>query len=140
MRVASLGVARPAYYDRNATSAIQTYVATVSPHSQTTRWTTTVAAGTKLVVEAATVFVQRATAATTPLEVYGRVRITSGANVMVLAGNAFTSNTLAVLYVDKASAGTTIYAGETVTGVTSDGSTGGTAFFEIDFKGTVYDA
>lgn len=140
MRVASLGVARPAYYDRNATSSIQTYVAIVAPHSFTTRWTTTVASGTKLVVEAATTFVERITAATTAAEVYGRIRITSGANVMVLSAQAFTSNTIAVCYIDKASYGTTLYAGESIAGVTSDGSTGGTAFFEIDFKGTVYDA
>ena len=50
MKITSYAVARPQYYDRGAVSTFFSYAATLSQHAATTRWTTTVAAGKKLLL------------------------------------------------------------------------------------------
>jgi len=141
MRVGSFAVARPNYYDRNATSTLQNYGVTLSPHTDTTRWTTTVAAGKKLSVELIHIYQERRTVATTPLQVNIQVNITSGATTAL---SVFTND------LGTATVGTrdyrlvtnvcTLYPGEVIYASTSDASTGGTILFLVVMKGTTYDA
>lgn len=141
MRVASLGVARPAYYDRNATSQVNAYSAGgIAPHAATTRWTVTVASGKKLLVEVATCIMVRETAATTPDQYKSTVEITSGATTMVVVPNYSYSNTVSAITTQSSPAAMTIYAAETIYGQTRDVSVGGTIFYAVNLKGTVYDA
>ena len=136
MRVSSLGNARPAYYDRNATSSYQSYSATVGPHVDTTRWTVTIASGKKLLVEQALVQIYRATAASTASSV---------GSVIFYVGQVFISavaqaNTIGLQDRLNLMGGVTLYAGETMYGQTYDASTGGTNVLTAAFKGTQYDA
>ena len=48
MKITSYAVARPQYYDRNAVSTFFSGGGTYAQHATTTRWTTTVAAGKKM--------------------------------------------------------------------------------------------
>lgn len=141
MRVASLGNARPAYYDRNATSTSGLYQAVVTQHAVTTRYTVTVASGTKLLIEAAETVILTVTAAAAPLRLAARVVVTSGANTQSLCATdmqqsasvttpTFSIQPLAV----------TAYAGDTVTGTTFMDSVTGSAFMATSFRGTTYTA
>lgn len=141
MRVASLGNARPAYYDRNATATSGSYSATLTQHISTTRFTVTVAAGTKLLIEAAETLILTVTAAAAPLRLGSRVIITSGANTQSLCATdmqqsasvttpTFSIQPLAV----------TAYAGDIVSGYTFMDSITGSAFMATSFRGTTYTA
>ena len=139
MRVASLGVARPAYYDRNATSVADGYFADVGPHANTVRFTRTVAAGKKIIVEFANSTILRTNTAA-PVG-----SVTAFINVQSTAGLRLTDiytreNTLYFAARNSTPVGVTIYAGESYTGETSDGSTGGTLTYLHQIKGTQYDA
>jgi hypothetical protein len=136
MRVSSFAVARPAYYDRNAASNYNVYNATVGPHNFTERFLYTVAAGKKLLVEIANVEMNRLTVATVSGSYYARITGGSG-YINTILDNATTVNASKVNIVAGA---VTIYAGESVGGYTSDGSTGGTVAFYIFTKGTLFDA
>ena len=141
MRVASLGVSRPAYYDRNAVSTIATYSGTLAQHATTTRWTVTVAAGTKLLVELGETLIGTVTAAVTPLRVRADVRITSGASVIsCCVTDVVQPATVTQFFGQNPSLSVTIYAGETVTGTTQNDSATGTVFMATSAKGTTYSA
>ena len=141
MRVASLGVARPAYYDRNATSTTGSYAATVTQHTLTTRYTVTVAAGTKLLIEAAETVILTVTAAVTPLRLASRVVVTSGAITQSVCATDITqsaSTTTPTFLIQPLAV--TLYAGDTVTGPTFMDSVTGSAFMATSFRGTTYTA
>jgi len=141
MRVGSFAVARPAYYDRNATSTLQSYGADLAPHTTTTRFTTTVAAGTKLIVEVAQAFTMTTSAATTAGRGFSQVQVTSGGTSVDLARvDQIQLSTSQAATQQLIPLSLTVYAGETVTGVTFNGSTGGTLFHVAAFKGTTYSA
>ena len=140
MRVSSLGVARPAYYDRNATFYVQGDTNTYAPHGTTTRWTATIAAGKKAVVEGGVCLLWQATAPTTAGTRLAIIRATSGASTADLAVVGSLDGTIGKMYSDKPGYGATIYAGETLSGITSDPSIGGTVLFEVAIKGTQFDA
>ena len=79
MKVSSYAVARPNYYDRGATSVIGTYEsANIAPHGATERWTYTVAAGYRLLIENLLLSNYRATTATVSGPVYAYVVVASG--------------------------------------------------------------
>jgi len=141
MRVASLGVARPAYYDRNATPTVGSYSAVVTQHVVTNRYTVTVASGTKLLIEAAETLILTTTAAAAPLRLASRVVITSGANTVSLSAvdiqQSASTTTPNFLIVPLA---VTAYAGDTVTGPTFMDSVTGSAFMATSFRGTTYSA
>lgn len=136
MRISSYAVARPAYYDRNATSSYATYDVILAPATNTTRWTTTVAAGKKLLVEQAISQVYRITAAT----VVGNY----GAQIwhvgQLFHTSSSSSNSVGLQYQTQTTGGVTLYAGETMYAVTYDTSTGGTVSMLMNYKGTLYDA
>ena len=141
MKVSSYAVARPAYYDRAAVSTSQSYGADTAPHVTTTRFTTTVAAGTKLIVEIAQAFTLTTGVATVSGRGFSQVLVNSGGNSVDLARIdqiQLTTSQAATQQLIPLSL--TVYAGETVVGQTSNGSTGGTLFHVVGFKGTTYAA
>lgn len=141
MKLGSLAASRPAYYDRNASTSIASYGGDVAPHAPTTRFTTTVASGKKLLIETTEQYLFTSTAPTVAGRVYSQVQITSGGNIVAIGRidqiQSATVNSMNNLVVPQA---VTVYAGETVTGSTYNGSTGGTVFHNIAYKGTQYDA
>lgn len=141
MSTSILTPARAAYYDRNATSSILYDATTYAPHSPTVRWTTTVAAGTKLLVEMANASVTVQTVATTANTVNSFVRVTSGGQISDLAMAAcIGTSTQYLAFVVNNPANTTIYAGETVQGYSYNASTDGTVLHYTGYKGTLYTA
>lgn len=136
MRISSYAVARPSYYDRNAASVSGQYAATVGPHSATTRFTYTVPAGKKCLIEASFESVTRATAAT----IAGLVGVYAGTSNVRCINIVTTNNTVPVCVQDKGTTQLTVYASATFTGVSSDASTGGTNEIIIQFNGTEFDA
>jgi hypothetical protein len=136
MKVTSYAVARPNYYDRNSISTFQTYDATPAPHSQVTRWTTTVAAGKKLVIEQFVVGYYVVTAGTvagnygSQLYVVGQLLTTVGAATNTVGFNIYTNQTGLL----------TVYAGEAIYASTYNYTTGGTISHLANFKGTTFDA
>ena len=140
MKVTSYAVARPAYYDRNSSSSVQTYLDQVSPHGVTTRWTTTVAAGKKLAVEV-TVMRNLRLSAAAPVGVQGsELTITSGASLLVMLSNRQTDNTLNVAYVVQNTVNYTLFASESIKAESFDLSTGGVVQYALTLKGTSFDA
>lgn len=136
MRISSYAVARPAYYDRNATSSYASYDAPVGPHGNTTRWTITVAVGKKLLVEQATTQVYRTTAATVVMGCGSQIWYVG----QIFQTSSSSSNSVGLLDKTNLMTGVTLYAGETMYGNTYDGSTGGTVTFTVNYKGTLFDA
>ena len=141
MRVASLGVARPAYYDRNATAINQVYdAASVAPHLSTVRVTYTVASGKKALVESQSLFVGRYTAATVVAYLSATIYIDSGAGSASQGRVLNNSNTVYSSQSLLSMGNMTLYAGEIYKIETQDGSTGGTGWYTLGMKGTLFDA
>jgi len=141
MRVSSFAVARPAYYDRNATTGVFSYdAANIAPHSLTTRWTTTVAAGKKAFVESGTARLIRYTAATLAGQANVQIQVTSGATQIDLFNCFLYSNTVNTLVTGSVPTQVTLYAGETLAATTADASTGGTTYIGMFGKTTTFDA
>jgi len=141
MRVGSFAVARPNYYDRNATSTLQNYSATVAPHADTTRWTTTVAAGKKLSVELIHIYQERRSAATSPSQVNIQVNITSGATTsLAVFTNDLAPTAIGARDYRLVTNVSTLYPAEVIYVTTTDASVGGTMLFLAVMKGTTYDA
>ena len=141
MRVASLGVARPAYYDRNASGTRQRYNAAIAPATFTTRWTATIASGKKAFVEA--VFVRCFQATLPPaigfMETY--VETSDGVtNTLLASARAATSLTVKQQAQDRVAGTITLYAGNSIYCTTVDDSTGGTVQFTGDALYTIFDA
>ena len=142
MRVSSYAVARPAYYDRNAASSILGYSADVAPHTVTTRATYTGAAGKKTYVEYALASCRVSTVGTVSGRRFGIVRITDATTATcdiarIDGASSLVANTVVS---DKCQGMPTIYAGETVTFLTADGTTGGTIDWVLNAKFTTFDA
>lgn len=140
MRVASLGIARPAFYDRNAASITSTYNTTVAPHVYTARFTYTVASGKKAIIETASGRISRQTAAAPVGIAYIECASLVGSDFCVHSYVYSIDNTLYVGYYNSSVNQVTLYAGESLRGATEDGSTGGTIRFYVGFKGTLFDA
>lgn len=141
MRVSSFAVARPNYYDRNATSVIGQYEsAAIAPAGVTDRWTYTVAAGSKLIVETLVLSNLRVTIATASGAVYAYVIVNSGASQTRLGHIGGYNTTVGDQKLQLVAWGTTIYGAEQIVGTTGDYSTGGTTAFVVDMKATLFSA
>jgi hypothetical protein len=140
MKLASLSGARAQYYDRNAASVLNVYSATVAPHTTTTRWSYTVASGKKLLVENLSQRAIRLTAATSAQTYGSEVHLTVGALVYVVQQVRVYVSTLSLFTMQVDHMALTLYASETISGVTYDDSTGGTVLYQVAMKGTLYDA
>jgi len=140
MRVSSYAVARPAYGDRNSSSTTNSYLATVGPHGFTVRWTQTIAAGKKCLVETGQSRIRRTSAATVLGDVVTEMIVNSG-STQIYVLNGFLYN-LAVGAMDRVYLSTvfTLFAGEQFTATTVDLSTGGINEIILSSKGTNYDA
>ncbi len=141
MKVTSYAVARPAYYDRTATGQLLAFTGgSVAPHVQTTRFTSTVAAGKKAQVEELLCATWRDSAAATA----GLRYIVASVQDSVISANVVviltTLNTTFTLIQDRLAAPMTLYAGENVNAVTNDSSTGGTTNYWMSCKLTIFDA
>jgi len=141
MKVTSYAVARPNYYDRNAAGTSVRYLASgVAPHSQTTRWTVTIASGQKAFAEMAGVRIAPQTVATAFASAAAGVDTYSGGVYSTLIYIQTTmSAALAVAYAAYP-VSVSLYAGDQLLGFTADYSTGGTALYIVDSKYTTYTA
>lgn len=128
MRVASLGVARPTYYDRNSIEGSLNYQAyAVAPHADTTRWTYTVPAGKKAYVDSANAIVYRFTAATGVSLVNSRLVITpSGGSATLIVFAHIETNVVGDNARQNLAGSLLLLSGSTFRGITVDSSTGGT--------------
>lgn len=140
MRISSYAVARPAYYDRNATTTFNSMGVNPTPHSATVRFTTTVASGKKMLLETTYLYVARFTVATAVGEALTYNQVTAGASTADVYTASLTSNTVGAQTVVQLPTALTLYAGEVITAVTSDASTDGTCLMRATIKGTTYDA
>jgi hypothetical protein len=140
MRVSSLGVARPAYYDRNGQSIVNLYYAGAAPHAITTRWTYTVGAGKKLLVESQSTRLVRYVAATAAGQYHAEIGVSSGVSGTLTCQAHSIDNAITNQYFVAATTQVTIFAGESVSGSTYDTSTGGNVEYYVSFKGTLFDA
>ncbi len=140
MKVTSYAVARPNYYDRNATPQTNESSVTVGPHNFTTRYTVTIAAGKKAILEFGYVSLQRATVAATASNYVGAVLCVSS-SINIRAPFLEATSNVALAQVSLAfPLNLTIYAGERIESLTADFSTGGTVFYTLQSKATIYDA
>lgn len=142
MRFFFQAAARAAPADRNPTSKGHTYQATgVAPHGATTRFSYTVPAGKKLVLEAAQNTALRATAAA-PVGLYQSVAliVLIDANQPWLSYAWSLDNTVGARTAMNFAGPVSLLAGEQLITSTSDASTGGTVNYAAAVKGTEYDA
>lgn len=141
MRVSSLGVARPAYYDRNSSNSLSVYNADITPHAETNRISVTVASGKKHNVEILTLQVLRTAAAGAVGYAAVRSYITpSGGSQYKFAECFLYNNTAYTEKIQTISPGVTLYPGDNLSESTLDTSTTGTCTFLVVYKATVYDA
>ena len=139
MKITSYAVARPQYYDRNAVSTFFSGGGTYTQHANTTRWTTTVAAGKKLLIEQGEVFCLTITAAAVPLRIAAKATITDGTYLTSFASqDAQQSASLQTPDEKITYPGITVYAGETVYGSTFINSVTGSVFMFVGLKGTTF--
>ena len=136
MKVSSYAVARPAFYDRGAASNYNVFDNSAGPHGFTTRFTYTVPASTKLLIEVSAIEVTRLTVATVVARHYGRI-FAGGLYINVVSTKNNTADITSYLALPGA---ITVYAAETVVGYTSDDSTGGTVYYNLATKGTLFNA
>ncbi len=137
MRVASLGVARPVYYDRNPVRTTGGYYAAVAPHSVTTRWTITATAAQKIFIDSISISMMRATAATTSAMAFTTVDQPLNTSVSL----AFFNNATVGATVEKSPGGSIlVLPGDAIAAQTTDTSTGGTIHYAVYCHGVVFDA
>ena len=141
MKITSYAVARPAQYDRNASSNIQGDAAIYAPHGVTSRWTSTVPSGFKLFLEACSVSQQNITAPTVAAQASIIIRITSGVLFMdPIRLDILTSAVTTSIFSNQVFGQVTLYAGETMNVFTLNSSTGGTVLMASGAKGTQFAA
>lgn len=141
MKVSSFAVARPAYYDRNASTLIASDQAIYAPHTGTVRSTTTVAAGKKLFIETSSTSLQNITAPTVAGTATSIVRIVSGLfSTDPIRTDTVTSAALTTIFSNSITGQITIYVGEQILLITANTSTGGTVNHLCAFKATSFDA
>ncbi len=141
MKVTSYAVARPAYYDRNATSAFGIYNALILPAAPTIRITSTVASGKKLQLEAVGCTIVVETTASFAGRNLASMAISDGsATADLVRVDATNPNTVGAFRQDVKGIVLTLFAGEIIQGTSYDGSTGGSQYFGLYFKGSTFDA
>ena len=141
MKVTSYAVARPAYYDRNASSVLQVTDSEFTPHGQTNRGTTTVAAGKKLYLESASIFLLTTLAPTVAGRSISTIYILSGATpCYVTRLDGLASATLYATRTSGLVGQPTVYAGEQLRALTLDDSTGGRIGYNLNVKATLFDS
>jgi len=139
MKVSSFAVARPAYYDRNATSFLGVYDAGgVAPHGATIRITITLAATRKLLVEAVSFTLTKA-GVSAPVGEAAIYSYVIGSTSVPLTRLVSSSNVSSTVVTNQSSANFTVFGGETYQIGTYDTSTGGTNNYVAGAKGSQFD-
>jgi hypothetical protein len=127
---------RTEWYDRAPSIILNQYAATIAPHVATTRWTYTVPAGRKALVESAFASMITDTVGAPAGNRNVAVAVTTTPLIQVyysaMFPNALSSSNLAGAII--------LLAGITLGASTSDASTGGFNSFFVSMKATEYDA
>lgn len=135
-------IVRPAWYDRNPLSVFKSFnLAAVAPHVNTVRWTYTVPAGRKAMIESVMIETFRDAVAGAAGLFIGFIRYAvggAGGDAYVVARS--NANTLGAESRINESQGGIMFAGDVLTGETVDGSTGGTVLYMVNAKITEFDA
>ena len=141
MRVSSYAVARPQYYDRNATTKNLAYgAAAIAPHLNTTRFTYTVPSGRKCFVESLSVSSYRDSAATVAGQQLLNIVVYDGVTYCNLISLYYATTTVGAVQTQILGNNATVYAGHVILGATWDLGTGGTQDLRLSAKGSEYDA
>jgi hypothetical protein len=138
MKLGSLAGARPEYYDRNPVVINGAfYGSAIAPHATTTRWTVTNPSTKKAYIDAGSISIMRVTAATTASMGFSAIEQPAG---YVVLNVVYSTNTINAV-TNMALSGT-IYVGpgDSVLGITYDGSIGGTIFYTNYAHGVQFDA
>jgi len=134
-------VARPDWYDRNPVVQNNYYTGVVVPHTETERWTYTVPAGKKAMVEHLSLFMRRTTAPTTvglaALIIYYRP---SSGGETILCGIEFSDATAETYRALALGHNITMLAGDRLRAATFDLSTGGYVKYVAAAKVVEFDA
>jgi len=142
VRVSATFLARPEWYDRNPITKIFNYNgANVAPHAITQRFTYTVPAGKKAIIEAALVYFYKRTVQTTLGLVGAYIDVNlGGAGAQVLLSQEMYTNNVGDK--DHTELGTTMLlsAGDIIRGFTFDLGTGGGVTYILAVMVTEYDA
>lgn len=142
MRVFNLGTARPQWYDRGPIAIGQLYAVNgVAPHAQTTRWTYTVPASRKALIEVSQVSIARDGAAGAASTSYATITTTGVTNAQpIFSFTQQVSNTLGTFAQSNVGTNALLLAGQSLTSTTQDNSTGGTNGYTVSAKITEYDS
>jgi len=135
-------VARPDWYDRNPITHVGGWTGLdVAPHSQTPRFTYTVPAGKKAMVEILHGLIMRKTAATTldNAEVWWQIYPGGGGGVTVIT-QILHSNTVGNKDTQALGPSLTLLPADQLRCYTIDVSTGGTHDWSVGYKITEFDA
>ncbi len=137
MRVSLPGGARGYYYDRAPTPQVFEFQGgAVAPHTDTSRFGYTVPAGRKAFIVHLVATISRATVAA-PVGSYGAHFGGLGANLAWLRTRKNTVDAAEVLALPTS---LTLNAGQVLSGLTFDGSTGGTVDYQINAALVEFDA
>lgn len=133
MRIIYPSVARNAYYDRTPTFLTKRYEATlIAPHVQAVRWTYTVPANKRAVLQEAHIFIVRSGVAIGADYAEAQLSIQSGgifsrfihvAFIDNTGGKAFYTDTQTTIYLDT---------GQIMQAITADASNGGTLDYYVN--------
>jgi hypothetical protein len=137
------GGARPQWFDRNPTSIIKAYNNTLAPHGATERWTYTVPANRRALIELLQCGAKRISVAGTPaaVQVYVKVTPNGGSDTYTLYADLTSADNAIGSKEALSSQGTiALEAGDLIHGSTSDGSTTGTVEYVLTAKITEFDA
>ena len=137
MRVSSFAVARPVYYDRNATTTTSGYFNNPGPHGSTTRFTITNTASQKMFVDSGVVTVYRDTVATIAGSAAGALQSPGGSSVLLTFQY---SNTVGNIAQQVLAGSIYIKPGDSLIGITFDNSTGGTIQYALFAHAVQFDA
>lgn len=139
MRVGSFAVARPNYYDRNASGVSGQYSNDLAPHATTTRFTSTCPAGKKYITEGWYLSSWRISAATAvgSVENFLTFQTASGGGRIIEA--QYVNNTLYYREVYSGGTNITLYPSDYIVFTTADGSTGGQIRISCNVKFTSFD-
>ena len=139
MRVSSYAVARPAYYDRNASGVSGQYSNDLAPHATTTRFTSTCPAGKKYILEGWYLSSWRISAATASGSVENLLTFQTASGGGYIAQATYVNNTLYYREVYYGGTNITLYPADYIVYTTADASTGGQIRVAANVKFTSFD-
>jgi hypothetical protein len=142
MRVTQAPTSRASYYDRNPLEIQQTFAFTgFAPHAITTRWTYTVPAARKALVDAVSGSLAVDAVATTRVIVQLYIDLDpAGTNTSIVAMQEENQNTVGIIARAFLAPQMLLTAGRIISMQTADNSTGGTIRYQGAMHATEFDA